>query len=317
MDSIRPDDDELRADAPIAGDSRKTGQGKAGARRPAGSGGRGAPPPPAGSGKSGKGSAGPVWVLLLLLILVGAGAGWFGWQMQQQVQAMEEQLEEADYWARQSKLALARFEGDLSETGENLEETDSSMDQRLDSLDSKLAEANDEIRKLWVLSNERNRPRIAELAEQQEGLSSQLDTLSASLESTGQAVTELQASTESLDSGLAQARQDGQQNSERLQSLAGDLEGVQEHLGAMDEQVAQRLQRFQQEQSLTLDGLESRIQAMEGGDGRVEELSRQLAATRSRLNEAEQTLKSVDASRSQLTSRLVRLQDQVDQLRAQ
>lgn len=316
MDSIRPDDDELRADAPIAGDVRKTGSGKAGARQPAGSGGKGAPPA-AASGKSGKGSAGPVRLLLLLLVLVVVGAGWFGWQMQQQVQAMEGQLEEADYWARQSKLALARFEGDLSETGENLEETDSSMDQRLSSLDSKLAEANDEIRKLWVLSNERNRPRIAELAEAQEGLSSQLDTLSASLESTGQAVTELQDSTEALDSGLSQARHNGQQNSERLQSLSGDLAGVEERLGRMDEKVAQRLQRFQQEQSLTLDGLESRIQAMEGDDGRVEELSRQLAATRSRLSEAEQTLRSVDASRSQLTSRLVRLQDQVDQLRAQ
>ncbi|GGY70943.1 hypothetical protein GCM10007071_17560 [Marinobacter zhanjiangensis] len=261
--------------------------------------------------------------MLILLVVVIAGGGWFGWQMHQQVQFMESQLEEADYWARQSKLALARFEGDLSETGENLEETGSSMDERLSGLDTQLEEANDEIRKLWVLANEKNRPRITSLTEQQqnlteqqENLTGQLETLVSDLEAAGQRVTELQGTTDTLSSGLEQTQQSRQQNSERLQTLSGELESVSDRVGGIDEQVAQQLQRFRQEQSLTLEGLESRLEALETGDGRVQELSRQLTATRNRLAEAERTLESVDASRAQLTSRLVRLQEQVDQLRA-
>jgi chromosome segregation ATPase len=319
MDSIRPDEDELRADAPIGGKVRKTGKSKAAERPASGAGGGRTPPPPSAGGSGGRpggSSGGLVWSLLIVLVVVIAGAGWFGWQMHQQVQTMETQVEEADYWARQSKLALARFEGDLSETGENLQETGSDMDERLGGLDTKLAEANDEIRKLWVLANEKNRPRIASLAEQQDSLTGQLETLASDLEATGQSVAELQGRTESLSSTLEQTRQDHQQNGERLQTLSGKLESVNERLGGVDEQVARQLQRFKQEQALTLNGLDSRLEALETGDNRVQALSQQLSATRNRLAEAEQTLESVDASRAQLTSRLVRLQEQVDQLRA-
>ena len=324
MDSIRPDEDELRAREPITGKGGKAtvppGEGK----RPKGGRNGGTPPPPRkveGSGGSGRGVT---WFLVLLL-LVGAGvAGWFGWHMQQKLSAMENQLEEADYWSRQSKLALARFEGDLSETGENLEETGSSMEERLTEVGQTLGEVNDEIRKLWVLANDKNRPRIEALGEQQEALSGrletlatglsdteasvvtvtdELDSLSATVEQAGQRQAELATSVETLEQGIGDVQQ-------RVASLVNDLEGV-------DERVNQQLTRFRQEQSLTIEGLESRIQSLESGDGRVAELSRQLSATRSRLSEAEQTLESVDASRAQLTSRLVRLQQQVDQLRAQ
>lgn len=329
MDPIRPDEDELRADAPIAGEVRNSGKGKAEKRQAAGAGSGRTPPSRDGRSGGGSGAGGGdgaasggssgalVWSLLVALVFVIAGAGWFGWQMHQQIQLMEAQVEEADYWARQSKLALARFEGDLSETGENLEETGSSMDQRLTGLDAKLDETNDEIRKLWVLANEKNRPQIVALAEQQESLANELKTLASDLEATDQSVSEVQASTESLASTLEQTQQGQQEQGDRLQALSGDLDGVNERLGGIDDQVARQLQRFEQEQSLALDGLESRLQALETGDNRVQELSRQLAATRNRLSEAEKALESVDASRAQLTSRLVRLQDQVDQLRAE
>ena len=322
MDSIRPDEDELRADAPIGGAPRKqTGQGTGRERPAAGDGGQQKPPKPSAS-TFGGGTGALKWVVLLLLVLVTA-AGWFGWQMHRQIQNMEAQLEEADYWARQSKLALARFEGELSETGENLQETGSSFDQRLDRLSSQLGEANDEVRKLWVLANEKNRPQIASLTERQQGLSAELNTLddrvtslADTLQTNTAAVAALQSQAGDLSSSLEQTQQSQAQMSERLSGVAGELAGMEERLAAIDSQVAARLQRFRQEQSLTLDGLESRIAALEGGDGRLQDLSRQLSATRSRLAEAEQTLRAVDASRAQLTSRLVRLQEQVDQLRA-
>ena len=121
MEPIRPDDDELRAERPIGSAEPK----KPADRKPKASSAGGAEPPrekPAarqkgGNGGGRRGSSAMLWVLLVV-VAAAAGAGWY--TQEQRVQALESQLEEADYWARQSKLALARFEGELSETGENL-----------------------------------------------------------------------------------------------------------------------------------------------------------------------------------------------------
>jgi len=136
MDSIRPDDDELRADAPIGSSERKRPAPKKAAAAPAarsgGSGGSGKRPVGNGNGNGGNGKGGlaAVW-LLLIAVAVAAVAGWYS--QNQRIQALESQLEEADYWARQSKLALARFEGELSETGENLQERGQSREEQITS----------------------------------------------------------------------------------------------------------------------------------------------------------------------------------------
>src|SRR5690606_16239443 len=122
MEPIRPDDDELRAEAPFGGaEPRKPEASK---EKPAVK--KENPPKapkeakqPGGRGGHNGGGSLMVWVLLILVAAM-AGAGWY--VQEQRIQALEGQLEEADYWARQSKLALARFEGELSETGESLQE---------------------------------------------------------------------------------------------------------------------------------------------------------------------------------------------------
>ena len=83
----------------------------------------------------------------------------------------------------------------------------------------------------------------------------------------------------------------------------------------MDEQIDNRLKRFQREQSLTIEGLEGRISSLEKttqalSGGKIESM-------RSELSTLKQTVSSIDASRSQLTSRLVRLSEEVSQLRSQ
>src|SRR5690554_8119187 len=121
MEPICSDDDELIADEPFgAAEPRETAPGKQEpvkadkpkqkAEKPP------KPPRPPKQDKAGGsgGGSGLVW-LLLLVVAAGAGAGWYF--QEQRIQALEGQLEEADYWARQSKLALARFEGELSEAG--------------------------------------------------------------------------------------------------------------------------------------------------------------------------------------------------------
>lgn len=325
MDSIRPDDDELRGREPVAGKPGKTSRKPGGRKKLEPSGDIRKPPAPERPTQAPGGSAkGPVWPLLALLIVVTMAGAWFGWQMQQRLTVMASQLEEADYWARQSKLALARFEGELTETGESLAETGSSMEERLAGIDGTLKTVNSEIRKLWVLANEKNRPQIEALSKEQQALTGQLETL----------VTELTATKESLISLGGELENTASRTSEleqQQQSLASGVETLEPRIGELDEQVSglagamegidnrvdQQLTRFRQEQSLTIEGLESRLQSLETASGQASDLSPQLSAVRGRLDQAEETLKSVDASRAQLNSRLIRLQQQVDQLRAQ
>lgn len=145
MEPIRPDDDEVRTgsagskpEEKLSAQREPRGAEKAAAaekpsasqRGDAGAGGPRKPAGKAGKSSGGGGSGRGVMLGVGLLIVAGAaGAGWY--QQEQRIQMLEGQLEEADYWARQSKLALARFEGELSETGESLQEKGQSIEDRL------------------------------------------------------------------------------------------------------------------------------------------------------------------------------------------
>ncbi len=306
MDSIRPDDDELRADAPIGSSDRKRSAPKKAAAAPAarsgGSGGGRKPPAGNGNGGNGKGGLAAVW-LLLIAVAVATVAGWYSWD--QRIQALESQLEEADYWARQSKLALARFEGELSETGENLQERGQSLAEQIAANKSGLEEVSSEIRKLWVVANERNKARLDEHEEQ-------LATLKSALEEEKKAVASLEATLEearaSLSSEVVALKENSARASEQVTRLSQQMADV-------DQVIESRIRRFEREQKLGISGMESRIAALEkkadgvAGSSEIRSLRNQLASLR-------QTVASIDASRAQLTSRLVRLSDDVDRLEA-
>ena len=309
MEPIRPDDDELRA---TRGSNTHQPRGKKpeNAASPPGNGGK---PGKSGNGGGGKKSSGPLFLLLLLV----AGAGAAGWyQQDQRIAQMESLLEEADYWARQSKLALARFEGELSETGEDLQEAGQSIEQQLSTYGKRLDTADSEIRKLWGVANDRNKSRLNDHEVRLEALDQSLaevvsknQTLTASLDKVEGSLT---SKVDALKSSRAQ---DIAAQSKRLDSQQSALEKVQTSVASVDEQIDSRLKRFQREQSLTIDGREGRIsslekttQALSGGE---------IESIRSELSTLKQTVSSIDASRSQLTSRLVRLSEEVSQLRAQ
>lgn len=318
MEPIRPDDDELRADPPIggarknpesaekhAGQSKKAGGGKGNSGGPRA--------PKSGNGGHGGGRLG-VWLALILVAVV-AGGGWF--TQAQQIEALEGQLEEADYWARQSKLALARFEGDLSETGENLEERGQSFEQKLSDQNERLDTADSEIRKLWAIANERNKKRLDDHQARLETLTGELaqegDAREALAESVGSLESSLTGDLAALKKELEQQivvlKESTEQTDKRLTELNSALDGV-------DQLVDRRIQRFEREQKLGLDGMEGRISSLERT---VEDVADGSAvnSVRNELNRLKETVDSIDASRSQLTSRLVRLSEQVDNLRSQ
>jgi len=313
MEPIRPDDDELRAEASIGGADRR--QSDDGADKNGGRAGR----KPADNSKDGgsgggRGHASLLW--LLILAVAGLAAG--GWYLQnQRIVALESQLEEADYWARQSKLALARFEGELSETGENLQERGASLAEQIAANDEALKTANSEIRKLWVVANERNKARLNEhqerLSDLEQSLTEDVEAL-ASLKVSVDKVrsslsSDVAALEEQMKTSIVSLQEANRQATEQITSLSQQMADV-------DKVVDNRLRRFEQEQKLGIQGMEGRIAALEkqsdgmAGAGSVRSLQNDVARLK-------RTIEAVDASRSQLTSRLVRLSEEVNALRSE
>lgn len=324
MEPIRPDDDELRAERPIgSAEPKKTAERKPGSSGSKASAGGKAEPPAGGApsggrkggnGGGGRGSSALLWVLLVV-VAAAAGAGWY--TQEQRVQALESQLEEADYWARQSKLALARFEGELSETGENLQERGESLEDKIAAQEKRLDTADSEIRKLWAVANERNKKRLDEHQER-------LAALDSGLAENDKAIGAVEASVEqarqSLSSDIAALKNQTETSVAALQDAnrqaTEQLTRLSQQLADVDQVIENRIRRFEQEQKLGISGLEGRVAALEretdqlAGDSRVQALSNELANLK-------RTVDSIDASRSQLTSRLVRLSEEVNQLRTQ
>jgi chromosome segregation ATPase len=325
MEPIRPDKDELRAERPDSpmGSAKSSGSAKpapTSQSKPAK-----APETPkaaAGSGSQGNGSggAGILWLLVVVLACVAVG----GWYIQgQRIQALENQVEEADSWVRQSKLALARFEGTLSETGENLEQAGVSLDEQLASQKTRLDNADSEIRKLWVIANERNK----QLLEQQAAAISELET---ALGKNRNDLVSVQTAVANAETALSDAitRQQGERAELAARvsavqtsalSLKTELATANQKTDALakstDERITTSIRRFEQEQKLTTSSIESRIAALEkavtsttSGSG--------AGAMQSEIAELKKTVEVIDSSRSQMTSRLVRLSQEVNDLQA-
>jgi chromosome segregation ATPase len=263
---------------------------------------------------NGNGGAGILWLLVIVLASVAGG----GWYIQgQRIQALENQVEEADSWVRQSKLALARFEGTLSETGENLQEAGVSLDEQLALQKTRLDNADSEIRKLWVIANERNKQQAAAISELETALGENRNDL-----------VSLQASVASAETALSEAVK--RQQSERTELAAGVLavqtsaSSLKTELAAanqktetlaksVDERIATSIRRFEQEQKLTSSSIESRIAALEKEVTSTTSGNR-LEAVKREVVELKKTVEVIDSSRSQMTSRLVRLSQEVNDL---
>ena len=302
MEPIRPDEDELRASRPEQNKEPKAEKARAKPKQK----------PVAGGGGGSGGSSRALW-LALLVLAVAAGAGW--WQQQQTLQAMEEQLEEADYWARQSKLALARFEGELSETGETLEQRVQTLSETLEEQAESLDEAHSEIRKLWGIAYDRNRKRLDSNEEAIAGLQEKVGSLDETVPELEQRVSGVVEQTDTNTGRLDDLSDEAEQLVASVSALEENLAGVNEQLAEVESSVERQLQRFGREQKLTLDGLDSRIGAIES---QLDDLpsAERLTAMQTEMDELSQVVESIDSARAQLTSRLVRLSEQVDALRS-
>ncbi len=157
MEGLRPEIDELdrfkkRAEPAAKKEVKKTPSDKS--------------PPPV-TAKSGSGVS---LLLSFIIVLALFALGWYSWQQQQEIDRLNERLGDASGFMDQSKLLIARLEGKLSETGEVLAETGTSAEKKLAFLDT-------EMRKLWGVSNDRNKKAIEENQQALAGLDKKLDQI--------------------------------------------------------------------------------------------------------------------------------------------
>lgn len=315
MEPIRPDSDEVAA---RKNEGRRGDRGTVDRNAPSS---RAAPGAAQGAGAKKRSSVVPV----LLATLVVLGLGWLMVQQYQTVQQLQSNLGEAEDWINRTKLSMARFEGRLSEADRELLESGSEITEKLAFLDS-------EMRKLWGVANDRNRKAIAanreateflekktdyldkQRAEQGQLLAVQAEELQATQEtvqSLQETVQAIQETTQSLDQQVA-GLDDRQQTFEEAleEAIIASTEAIETVRTAQDE-LQSRVNTLTQRQTLSLDELRARLDAVEnqvaaaGDQSAVNSLQEQLA-------DLETIVDSIDASRSQITSRLIQLEQRLE-----
>ncbi len=125
-------------DLPIAADERpdrRKGAGSKGVRKPS------------GSQPARKGGGVLVWLLVVGLMAVAVLEYW-------QINAVREALDQTRAELKATKKVLSTVTGEVSATGENLNKSDSAIRAELETINS-------EIRKLWDVSNKRNKKNIS------------------------------------------------------------------------------------------------------------------------------------------------------------
>jgi len=255
----------------------------AGNNKPSGKG-AGKPPkapkaPPASHG----GGGGWMIACLVLVVLIAVMGVWFQKQMTVLQAQMDERISE-------SSQELGNLQSRLSATDESLNQ---SSDKLLDTVrvhGKKLEENNTEIRKLWDLSNKRNR---ADIAEQ----SKKLTALSATLNEVKKAQAGVDGKLQGINKDTAALKK---QVDSAVAAVNKSSEQWQTRISQMQTQVDVLAENINQ--------LESQQQSLKNGLAKVEKGQAGLAALKDRLDETEAAIAAFDSYRLQVNSRLDKLE---------
>lgn len=122
------------------------------------------PKSPKAPGPAPASSQGGLWSVLIVLIVCSAGGGWYLWDKIERLQSS----------LTRSTESLVSAEKALSDLQMRLENRDNTLSKSGDQMIEDIKLLDSEVRKLWDLSNKRNRSNIAELSKQLKSLQSDL-----------------------------------------------------------------------------------------------------------------------------------------------
>lgn len=284
MEPLKPDEDELADREALTGGTRAEG-GRA-----------------RGKGDKGGGvRSATLWLLFVLILVIGAGTGWKLWQQQQQLTALDHELEQALSIVRYTRRELGAVNRERSETGETVSE-------KLSTLDS-------EMRKLWVIAHQTNQPAI-------ESVEKKVASIEQSLPGLEQKVASLTERAESMTSRITAVREDlaGRVN-EFEQSWRLAQEKVTARIESLEKKMPARVESLEKKATARIESLEKKVTArVESLEKKVEsgtasrELETDLKNLSDRVAELQSVVDSIDSARSQLTQRFIQLRDRVDSL---
>jgi len=230
-------------------------------------------------------------VLMLMLIVAMSGGGWLYWQQQLELVELRQNLEDATGFIGQSKLLMARLAGELNETGAELEQSGSVAEKKLAFLDS-------EMRKLWGVTNDRNKKAIKDNA-------SGLKVVSASLSKLNKHLDGTVSDNNKRFSGLG------------AQILAVEFDAAKQ-VSSLANEVS--ITRAEQDERLSMIGSAVEKAAVDSIDlnkrntAKVEKLSEFAKNTEKSISSIDATISSIDASRRQLNERVIDLERKLNKL---
>lgn len=220
------------------------------------------PSQPTATAKSGRGF---VWFASLVLVLLIVACGWLG----QQVLQLQEQLVSNNNALQLERSRMESISAQVHETGSSFEETGNVLDEKFKFFDS-------EIRKLWDVSNKRNKSAI-------EKNSATVKSLSGSVKKSQQSLNALTGSQSEVKKSVAKLNK----------QLAAENTALR---ATVDDQAEQILLMRSE-----MDLLQKRFSNMPND-----------LATRVASNE--EAVEAIDAGRRQLVARITQLQKQLDTL---
>jgi chromosome segregation ATPase len=179
---------------------------------------------PAGRKAGGPAPQGMGTGLKLLIFLAALGVLGGGWLVWQKVQTLDAALDA-------SAEALKSSQDELGSLQNKVQSQDKSLSKTGDQIGTAVAKLDLEVRKLWDLSNKRNRPDIEKLQKDVAAMTRQLEAAVKSNADLTAKLGQLQADNKALTASLDKLRADGSEIGKVQSALAG-LKADQRELAA-------------------------------------------------------------------------------------
>jgi cell division protein FtsB len=241
------------------------------------------------------------WGTVLLLCLLGVAVILLALQQYSQYQlqqSYEERLSLADE-------RIVNLEKSLTQTDESVAFNETAINAQFKAIKSDTDMHMDEIRKLWDVSNKRNKDWIEE---NQAAIADQLQQINTAKASLSELATKQAADASAIES--INNRIAGFANKDDLDSLAESLEQTQQELASLTAQITEMNAQLD---ALSQENYEERLLTLTlTQENLLAEQSRNTA----NLAEISQNIEAIDAGRAETIKRLTALTNQLDTLSA-
>ncbi|WP_421866172.1 hypothetical protein [Motiliproteus sp.] len=254
------------------------------------------------------------WLVLVLILVIGAGGYWG--------------LEHFNRLQRELILAnqrLTDLEGLINTTDQNASKSGAALQGQMKKFlfdgEKRIKHVDSELAKLWTVSYQRNKPKIAEVDQAVAELDKTLKALQATSVELEKSIKTLDSSTTELGKQSDALQQQGQQQAKLIDQSRTELQ----------QELAKLQQQRQQDQQM-IRGLESQLQLRDQAnqeldalqDTQLTSMEQQLAALQKNpqvpqsvadtLKDQQRAIAAINSFRKQVNSQLVRLGKQLDNL---